>query len=333
MSKQNWFKKHEKAAAAGVCAAVIGITGLTGYHLQDVQARTYAWAESRESDRTGQERSEDHVREIRDRIQSLEKYDISYDEAADTVYYDDRKVRWLVDEQDDGLADCLYDEDGEIDVYTERNTSGRLMGVRVASASEFRERSEMYKDIEASKPGQKAIRMYGIEIAPDESAGDVAIDDDVQITVVENNDYMSQYDDLDIAAHEGTAVDERASAREDVILDSGYENDTYYSGADAEKSYAATVEEGNLSGTEYNELYESIGLTWSRKDQCWKYDGEKVKIVYVEDGSYSTWGNVDEDDSICLYITRKNNDSGTITFSVKDMDYDEMCVLFNSRNS
>lgn len=323
MRKQNWFKKHEKAAAAGFCAAVVGITGLTGYHLQEVHARTYAWVESTENNSTSQKRSEKekHIREIKDRIEYLEKYDISYDEDTDAVYYDNRKIRWLIDENDDGMTNCLYDENGRIDVYTQRDSSGRLIGVRVASEEEYRNQSDEYRDLENSWPAQEANSVYSFEIAKGNDASSMEEEDAVEITVTEENQVSSDYDDLNIT------FCEEAGAEEIGEYDKDYSSVTY----DA-ATQKATAVEGTAYYTQDNELYESLGLVWSRKDSCWIYDGEKVKVVYMEDGSFSTWGEVDEEDSVCLYITKKN-EAGTVSFRIKDMDYDEMCEMYSRSHS
>ena len=94
MKKQNWFKKHEKAAAAGFCAVVLGITGVTAYQLQAVHAETYCWKEDSgaSSEKELQEGRAERLDKIREKVLELEKYDVTFDNKEQAVYYDGRKA-------------------------------------------------------------------------------------------------------------------------------------------------------------------------------------------------------------------------------------------------
>lgn len=182
MKKNNWFRKHEKTVVMGACAALLGISGLTGYHLQDAQAKAYAW----------------------------------------------------------------LTEDGEMEI----------------------------------------MQSY-----PEE---DVQVSEDTAVEIAE-----------------GTAGDAQRSY--------------------GKVSQEATVETDDSVG-EYSgyDIYEALGLVWN-SGRYWTWQGKAVAAVWIEDGSFSTWGKVPEENSVYLYITREA-EKDEVTFHIREMEWEDFRKLYNSKS-
>lgn len=356
MKKQSWFKKHEKAAVAGFCAAVLGVTGITAYQLQSVQAETFSWEEgSRDTweQVTRKERQEMNER-IQKKIRELEKYDVTYDSREDAIYYDGRKVRWLVDKLRDGTdtEDYICCVDGEINLYTERNADGELTGVRVGARDEDSFQSEFFDNdyIYQSKEGDffsdfacgdeeeweeeteylkdkyGDVFMFSVSTDIDEvivqgtGSGDFSVETDIPF----ETETISDYDIAVEAAEAAVAASETISADE-------FRSTVRDGAAKAVRAAEAFAEEGCF-GDVYTEgdnvLFESLGLKWD-KHGYWTYNDKKVKIIWVEDGSFSSYGNVS--DGVYLYV-RKDAGDGSASFRVEEMTRAEMQEFYQQKH-
>lgn len=144
-------KYYLKSAAAGICTIVLASAWLIASSAVNVQAKTTVWSIGNDADEQKESASEwqgstTYEDEVREAFGYLEKFDVVFHEKEGAYYYDDRKIRWLIDErQEAGMEDvqkCCYNAAGIIDVYTVRDEEGRLEGVRVASAEEFKEKTK-----------------------------------------------------------------------------------------------------------------------------------------------------------------------------------------------
>lgn len=101
-----------------------------------------------------------------------------------------------------------------------------------------------------------------------------------------------------------------------------------------EKSYEYTDTETAIeSADDYwiggdSELYESLGLEMNEKKRCWTYEGKPVRIIWVEDGGFSSWGNTDRESSTYIYVQKEKGD-GSVTYRLKEMTLEEISKLYN----
>lgn len=358
MKKQNWFKKHEKAAVAGFCAAVLGVTGITAYQLQSVHAETFSLREGgRDSwDQVTRKERQEMSERIQKKVRELEKYDVTYDSEKDAIYYDGRKVRWLVDKLRDGTdtEDYICCVDGDIILYTERNADGVLTGVRVGFrdgyGDDYSFRSKSSDDYSYRSKDDEFLFDFDNGDAEEweeeteylkEEYGDVfmfsvATDTDM-VTVLEQDDgdfdITAEAAETAVVAGEAVASDKYSRAIEEAVgkaVEESIAKGTRAAEAFAEENcYGnAYMDEDNvLYMDENNQLYESLGLKWDKG--YWTYHDKKVKIIWVEDGGFTSYGNVS--DGIYLYI-RKDGGDGKASFQVEELTRAEMQELYQQNH-
>ncbi|MDC7287178.1 hypothetical protein NXH76_05150 [Blautia schinkii] len=359
MKKQSWFKKHEKAAVAAACAAVLGVTGITAFQLQSVHAMTYSVEKgSRDTGIQVTKKERQEMRErIEEKIRELEKYDVTYDSREDAIYYDGRKVLCIVDQLRNGTntEDYIYCADGDITLYTERNADGVLTGVRVDSGEDNRFRGDFFDDdyiyrgkddeiffgfddeeeweeeTEYLKDKYGNLFMFSFSTAVDEvtvldqGTGDVCIERDAPFGTTVISDY-------DIAAEAAEAIGETIESEE---LDSAMEDLGRDVTAKSARAAETIAEEGRCSSAYMDEnnvmymddnydLFESLGLKWNKDKGYWTYNDEKVKVIWVEDGSFTSYGNLS--DGVYLYV-RKDSGNGKVSFQVEELTRSEMQEL------
>lgn len=81
---------------------------------------------------------------------------------------------------------------------------------------------------------------------------------------------------------------------------------------------------------EENELLQTIGVNWNEKKDCYVYDGERIAAMWIEDGSFTTFGD-EENDGICLYISKEKKDNQVILEAHK-MSPEEFEKFYNENN-
>lgn len=113
------------------------------------------------------ELSDWHKEEMRNTIAYLEDYGISYDADQDLLLYEGKTIRWLIDRQIDDTMTAIQMPEGEIDVYTVRDSSWRLTGVRAATKEEYDQRTK--EDEETAKGAALGQTVCEVAVAREES--------------------------------------------------------------------------------------------------------------------------------------------------------------------
>ena len=128
-----------------IAALLMGTTlsvAVCGYSVQamtygyDMGGKVFISEDSSSSNLTEKEKeklSDWHKKEMRNELAHLECYGVTYDADSDTLYYQGKTVRWLIDRQIGDTYKSIQMPEGEIDVYTVREDDYRLTGVRIAT--------------------------------------------------------------------------------------------------------------------------------------------------------------------------------------------------------
>lgn len=117
-----------------------------------------------------------HKADMQQAVAYVEKYGVSYDADNDSLYYQGKKVRWLIDKQFGDTYTALRMPDGEIDLYTERADDYRLTGVRIATQEEYDERTRSDQEAEGSVIYSVVTNTDGVSYSFDtESEGEAVI--------------------------------------------------------------------------------------------------------------------------------------------------------------
>ena len=132
-----------------IAALLMGTTlsvAVCGYSVQamtygyDMGGKVFISEDSSSSNLTEEEKeklSDWHKEEMRNELAHLECYGVTYDADSDTLYYQGKTVRWLIDRQIGDTYKSIQMPEGEIDVYTVREDDYRLTGVRIATQEEY----------------------------------------------------------------------------------------------------------------------------------------------------------------------------------------------------
>lgn len=321
---------------AGMCCAVLGITGLMGYQLTETQAKTVYWELSSDAEmeedvpqlqneaQTGgignasdAEVSRDTAKEwagskladaeyadyVAKEFQYLEKFDVTFDKKTNMFYYDSRKIRWLIDElADTNTQKCCYNENGVIDVYTVRDKNGDLEGVRVAGDEEFRQKTDrMNSAVLLEKGDSTAEEGNETAVVKDQAGSYDGSYESVESTYV-----------IDVI-EEGTSYDGSSEA-------SGGESAAGFGSSNAdvevctEQTQAYNTAQGYDEFTE-NDLFSALGLT-SGKNHHWLYKGREVAAIYIKDISITTWGDVEN--GVYLYVTKEQRED-SVTWNIQEV--------------
>lgn len=137
-----------------IAALLMGTTlsvAVCGYSVQamtygyDMGGKVFISEDSSSSNLTEEEKeklSDWHKEEMRNELAYLECYGVTYDADSDTLYYQGKTVRWLIDRQLEDTYKSIQMPEGEIDVYTVREDDYRLTGVRIATQEEYDQRTK-----------------------------------------------------------------------------------------------------------------------------------------------------------------------------------------------
>ena len=121
-----------------IAALLMGATlsvAVCGYSVQamtygyDMGGKVFISEDSSSSNLTEKEKeklSDWHKEEMRNELAYLECYGVTYDADSDTLYYQGKTVRWLIDRQIGDTYKSIQMPEGEIDVYTVREDDYRL---------------------------------------------------------------------------------------------------------------------------------------------------------------------------------------------------------------
>lgn len=306
---------------------LLGGTLVLGMFGASAQAMTYAYeaGETEEglSEEEKQKLEDWHREEMRQQIAYLEKFGISYDGDTDTIYYQGKTVRWLIDEQIEGTYTAIQMPEGEIDVYTERAEDYQLTGLRVASQEEYDERTR--KDAAGQEENGYYFKIEDGEYISAE-ADDVIrytpADGSVIHTYVEEDGVV-----LDLEGAEDSSVTYIVNAGEDETAsgDISFRVDESVgevpvieeesSDVDAKgESTAADVYEGlgfERDDEEWRRTqkeYETVGITCDSHLGSWEWQGKPVHILMDENGSMYQDGSKEAKENKIYILVRRNLD-------------------------
>lgn len=280
--------------------------------------------------------------QMQEAVAYLEKFGVSYDADSDAIYYQGRKVRWLIDEQmEAGTSKAIHMPEGEIDLYTVRGSDYQLTGVRVAAQKEYDKKTQ--EDLLAKQNLEVACVLEGsaqdsVQMDPDgsityELEEDVLKNADGSVTYKlgtearKNPDGSVTYQ-LERNAQEipddsitCTLVGVDAQRGSDFSITYSTEVETELMSEDdtdlIEQDCEATCVEAGTDGfydpeakAEYQKKakeYEKYGLTAEDSSGGWLWNGRTVYCLMDEDGSFTQNGSADE--KIYILVTRKEDGS------------------------
>lgn len=84
----------------------------------------------------------------RNELVYFECYGVTYDADRDTLYYQGKTIRWMIDRQMEDTYKAIQMQEGEIDVYTVKGEDCRLTGVRIVLQEEYDQRTKEMEESE-----------------------------------------------------------------------------------------------------------------------------------------------------------------------------------------
>ncbi|WP_373216760.1 hypothetical protein [Ruminococcus sp. 5_1_39BFAA] len=124
------------------------------------------------------------------------------------------------------------------------------------------------------------------------------------------------------------------SSREAVVEDRQVDRQRRY---DVEYGYgspetAIAMESGDdWWDSEESDLYESLGMKWDKKEHYWTYKDKPVRIIWVADGCFSSWGNTDKKDCTYIFISKKYGE-GSVTYQLEELTLEELQQLYTKEH-
>lgn len=239
-------------------------------------------------------------------LDELKGYGVTYDSGKNQVFYEGKKVRWVIDRQKDDSMNAVYMPEGEIDLYTVRDEDFNLIGVRIGTEEEYEERTDEEAGSSYAADGTY-VREGSVSMKKDSMAEEEA----------ESDDYAEE----SIYTWEGsTSMKEDSMAEEEAESDDYAEESTYIweGSAGIEKDYAAEVEtaedssfvENDKESEQRRKEYKENGIDYNKENGSWIWQGKPVYLLMDEDGSfYQNGGNEAREDEICLVVERKTDGS------------------------
>ena len=228
-----------------------------------------------------------HKEEMRNELAHLECYGVTYDADSDTLYYQGKTVRWLIDRQLEDTYKSIQMPEGEIDVYTVREDDYRLTGVRIATQEEYDQRTKEMEALEAA-------------------AG-------------KESSYVQEAVDTETEANDGSAT-ETAVVTEDVVSNYAEQKDTVENAVETAEGTCA-VGDDHDSEIKIQE-YKQNGIDLDSATGSWMWHGKEVHLLMDEDGSFYQNGSKEAKDNK-IYLIVKREDDGRIK-TVKQITMEEV---------
>ena len=176
-----------------------------------------AYETNEELSAEAQEQEEDERRnEVAEQYSIYKEYGLSYDKDKDRFFYDGNMVRYFSDTVSKENTNAFFYEDGVIDLNPIRDSSGKLMGLEIASDEEFAARTEKFNEINATLQSIGASESGAYEggdpgIVDDSLEGyeefGVSYDTKMQKWVYERQQIYFFYDPNGITYIDGSVVD------------------------------------------------------------------------------------------------------------------------------
>lgn len=282
-----------------IAALLMGTTlsvAVCGYSVQamtygyDMGGKVFISEDSSSSNLTEEEKeklSDWHKEEMRNELAHLECYGVAYDADSDTLYYQGKTVRWLIDRQIGDTYKSIQMPEGEIDVYTVREDDYRLTGVRIATQEEYDQRTKEMEALEAAAGRESSYVQEAVD------------------TVTEAND--------------GSAT-ETVVVTEDVVSNYAEQKDTVENAVETAEGTCA-VGDDHDSEIKIQE-YKQNGIDQNPTTGNWMWHGKEVHLLMDEDGSYYQNGSKEAKDNK-IYLIVKREDDGRIK-TVKQITMEEV---------
>lgn len=282
-----------------IAALLMGTTlsvAVCGYSVQamtygyDMGGKVFISEYSSSSNLTEEEKeklSDWHKEEMRNELAHLECYGVTYDADSDTLYYQGKTVRWLIDRQIGDTYKSIQMPEGEIDVYTVREDDYRLTGVRIATQEEYDQRTKEMEALEAAAGRESSYVQEAVD------------------TVTEAND--------------GSAT-ETVVVTEDVVSNCEEQKDTVENAVETAEGTCA-VGDDHDSEIKIQE-YKQNGIDQNPTTGIWMWHGKEVHLLMDEDGSYYQNGSKEAKDNK-IYLIVKREDDGRIK-TVKQITMEEV---------
>lgn len=282
-----------------IAALLMGTTlsvAVCGYSVQamtygyDMGGKVFISEDSSSSNLTEEEKeklSDWHKEEMRNELAHLECYGVTYDADSDTLYYQGKTVRWLIDRQIGDTYKSIQMPEGEIDVYTVREDDYRLTGVRIATQEEYDQRTKEMEALEAAAGRESSYVQEAVD------------------TVTEAND--------------GSAT-ETVVVTEDMVSNCEEQKDTVENAVETAEGTCA-VGDDHDSEIKIQE-YKQNGIDQNPTTGIWMWHGKEVHLLMDEDGSYYQNGSKEAKDNK-IYLIVKREDDGRIK-TVKQITMEEV---------
>ena len=286
-----------------IAALLMGTTlsvAVCGYSVQamtygyDMGGKVFISEDSSSSNLTEEEKeklSDWHKEEMRNELAYLECYGVTYDADSDTLYYQGKTVRWLIDRQLEDTYKSIQMPEGEIDVYTVREDDYRLTGVRIATQEEYDQRTKEMEALEAAAGKESSYVQEAVDTETGSSIHMFAYDEE---TVTEAND--------------GSAT-ETAVVTEDVVSNYAEQKDTVENAV--ETAEGTCVVGDNLNSEIKIQEYKQNGIDLDSATGSWMWHGKEVHLLMDEDGSFYQNGSKEAKDNK-IYLIVKREDDGRI---------------------
>ncbi len=277
---------------------------------------------------TEQEQELWHRTQMQESLAYLNEYGVTYDKEQDVIWYRGKTVRWLIDQQIDGGCYAYEMPEGEIDVYTVRDETFQLTGVREASKEEYDEKTRQDAQAEAlSKDGVRITLVEELNAVEVPGSGDGSIVYSIEGDVAAQADEVILSDDsiqctTDIAENVEVEVGKVADTAEDVLSTEMSMEAVKANGTAVEVDVAqgimleataaeSAVTEGQIleETKKRREDYQAAGIGCD-DNGGWTWNGKKVFWLVDEDGSVYQNGEARDGK---IYILVKRDADGSIT--------------------
>ena len=250
-----------------------------------------------------------HRTQMQESLAYLNEYGVTYDKEQDVIWYHGKTVRWLIDQQINGGCYAYEMPEGQIDVYTVRDETFQLTGVREASKEEYDEKTRQDAQAEAlSKNGVRITLVEELNAVEVPGSGDGSIVYSIEGDVAAQADEVIPSDDsiqytIDTAENVEVEVGKVADTAVEVDVAQGIM-------LEATAAEDAVTEGQILEETKKRrEEYQAAGIGCD-DNGGWTWNGKKIFWLVDEDGSVYQNGEARDDK---IYILVKRNADGSIT--------------------
>lgn len=247
-----------------------------------------------------QKRLEDwHKEEMRNQLAYLEIYGVTYDAEKDEILYQGKTVRWLIDRQIDNTCMAIQMPEGEIDLYTERDDNLKLTGVRIASETEYEERTRKDKEAEdSSVQTQRTLIKSASEPGYTESVTSEARREEV----------VEVQEDRQESVTSEARREEAAEVQEDYQETEGKKEQTLDTCEETAVDSQTGSKENSAGDERRKKEYAQAGIGYDAQAGCWMWENQYIYMLLDEDGSLYTCGLAQAEKNKTYVVVKRNGD-------------------------